>query len=58
MAIASLVENRRLILPEAETIVWMMVFEDVLLILLISLFSAQGGTRSPSSSSRSRCLPR
>ena len=41
MAIASLVENRRLILPEAETIVWMMVFEDVLLILLISLFSAQ-----------------
>jgi CPA2 family monovalent cation:H+ antiporter-2 len=43
MAIASLVENRRLILPEAETIVWMMVFEDVLLILLISLFSAQVG---------------
>ena len=43
MAIASLVENRRLILPEAETIVWMMVFEDVLLILLISLFSLQGG---------------
>jgi CPA2 family monovalent cation:H+ antiporter-2 len=43
MAISSLVENRRLILPEAETIVWMMVFEDVLLILLISLFSAQGG---------------
>ncbi|MDD1670588.1 MAG: cation:proton antiporter, partial [Methanomicrobiales archaeon] len=42
MAIASLVENRRLILPEAETIVWMMVFEDVLLILLISVFSAQG----------------
>ncbi|MDD1661446.1 MAG: cation:proton antiporter [Methanomicrobiales archaeon] len=41
MAIASLVENRRLILPEAETIVWMMVFEDVVLILLISLFSAQ-----------------
>ncbi|HMA04581.1 MAG TPA: cation:proton antiporter [Methanomicrobiales archaeon] len=41
MAIASLVENRRLILPEAETIVWMMVFEDVLLILLISVFSAQ-----------------
>jgi len=43
MTIASLVENRRLILPEAETIVWMMVFEDVLLILLISLFSAQVG---------------
>lgn len=43
MAISSLVENRRLILPEAETIVWMMVFEDVLLILLISLFSAQEG---------------
>jgi len=41
MAIASLVENRRLILPESETIVWMMVFEDVVLILLISLFSAQ-----------------
>jgi CPA2 family monovalent cation:H+ antiporter-2 len=43
MSIASLVENRRLILPEAETIVWMMVFEDVLLILLISLFSARVG---------------
>lgn len=43
MSIASLVENRRLILPEAETIVWMLVFEDVLLILLISLFSAQVG---------------
>jgi CPA2 family monovalent cation:H+ antiporter-2 len=43
MAISSLVENRRLILPEAETIVWMMVFEDVLLILLISLFSAPAG---------------
>jgi CPA2 family monovalent cation:H+ antiporter-2 len=42
MAIASLVENRRLIFPEAETIVWLMVFEDVLLILLISLFSLQG----------------
>jgi CPA2 family monovalent cation:H+ antiporter-2 len=43
MSIGSLVENRRLILPEAETIVWMMVFEDVLLILLISLFSARVG---------------
>jgi monovalent cation:H+ antiporter-2, CPA2 family len=42
MAIASLVENRRLILPEAETIVWLMVFEDVLLILLIAAFSLQG----------------
>jgi CPA2 family monovalent cation:H+ antiporter-2 len=43
MTIASLVENRRLILSEAETIVWMMVFEDVFLILLISLFSARAG---------------
>ena len=42
MAIASLVENRRLIYPESETIVWMMVFEDVLLILLISLFAIEG----------------
>lgn len=42
MAIASLVENRRLIFPEAETIVWLMVFEDVFLILLISVFSLQG----------------
>ena len=42
MAIASLVENRRLILSEAETIVWLMVFEDVVLILLISFFSIQG----------------
>ncbi|HZD43760.1 MAG TPA: cation:proton antiporter, partial [Methanomicrobiales archaeon] len=39
MAVASLVENRKLILPEAETVVWMMIFEDILLILLLSAIS-------------------
>jgi CPA2 family monovalent cation:H+ antiporter-2 len=44
MAVASLIENRKLIRPEAETIVWMMVFEDVLLILLLSVISAGGAS--------------
>jgi monovalent cation:H+ antiporter-2, CPA2 family len=32
---ASLIENRKLILRESETVVWMMLFEDIVLILLI-----------------------
>jgi CPA2 family monovalent cation:H+ antiporter-2 len=45
MAVASLIENKKLILPEAETIVWLMIFEDVLLIFLLSAISA--GSSSP-----------
>jgi CPA2 family monovalent cation:H+ antiporter-2 len=45
MAVASLIENKKLIRPEAETIVWMMVFEDVLLVFLLSVTSA--GAASP-----------
>ena len=45
MAVASLVENRKLLFPESETIVWLMVIEDVLLILLLSFFTA--GSENP-----------
>lgn len=36
----SLIERGRLVLPEASTIVWMMIFEDLALVALIALFSA------------------
>jgi K+:H+ antiporter subunit KhtU len=45
IAVASLVENRKLLLPESETIVWLMVIEDVLLILILAFFTA--GTGNP-----------
>ncbi|MDD1656199.1 MAG: cation:proton antiporter [Methanomicrobiales archaeon] len=45
MAVASLIENRKLLLPESETIVWLMVIEDVILILFLSLFTA--GAENP-----------
>jgi len=44
MAVASLIENKKLINPEAETIVWMMIFEDVLLILLLSVISVEASS--------------
>ncbi|AEA46715.1 cation:proton antiporter [Archaeoglobus veneficus] len=40
IVIQSLIENRKLIFSEAETIIWLMVFEDILLILLILAISA------------------
>jgi CPA2 family monovalent cation:H+ antiporter-2 len=40
MAITSLIENRKLMLREAETIIWLMVFEDLILILVLALISA------------------
>jgi CPA2 family monovalent cation:H+ antiporter-2 len=40
MAITSLIENRKLMLREAETIIWLMVFEDLILILFLALISA------------------
>jgi len=40
MAITSLIENRKLMLREAETIIWLMVFEDLILIIFLALISA------------------
>jgi CPA2 family monovalent cation:H+ antiporter-2 len=40
MAITSLIENRKLMLREAETVIWLMVFEDLVLIIFLALISA------------------
>jgi CPA2 family monovalent cation:H+ antiporter-2 len=40
MALTSLIENRKLMLKEADTIIWLMVFEDLVLILFLALISA------------------
>ncbi|HET6581355.1 MAG TPA: cation:proton antiporter [Methanoregula sp.] len=40
MAITSLIENRKLLLREAETVIWLMVFEDLILIIFLALISA------------------
>jgi CPA2 family monovalent cation:H+ antiporter-2 len=39
MAITSLIENRKLMLREAETVIWLMVFEDLILIIFLALIS-------------------
>jgi K+:H+ antiporter subunit KhtU len=39
MAITSLIENRKLMFREAETVVWLMVFEDLILIIVLALIS-------------------
>ena len=45
IVISSLIENRRLIYPEAETVVWLMVFEDIILaILLVTLTAFMAGS--------------
>ncbi len=45
ITISSLIENKRLIYPEAETVVWLMVFEDIILaILLVVLTSIMSGS--------------
>jgi CPA2 family monovalent cation:H+ antiporter-2 len=41
MALASLIENKRLILREAETVVWLMIFEDIVLVGFFILLSAK-----------------
>ncbi len=47
MALSSLIENRKLGFRESETVVWLMVFEDIVLVLFIILLAAtQGGTVS------------
>jgi len=40
MAVSSLIENRKLAAPESETILWLMVFEDIMLLFIIVAFSA------------------
>ncbi|MBC7110374.1 MAG: cation:proton antiporter [Archaeoglobi archaeon] len=42
IVLQSLIENRKLIFPESETIVWIMVFEDLMIIPLVSILSAEG----------------
>jgi CPA2 family monovalent cation:H+ antiporter-2 len=45
IVISSLIENKRLIYPEAETVVWLMVFEDIILaILLVTLTALMAGS--------------
>ncbi len=45
MAITSLIENRKLMMREAETVIWLMVFEDLVLIIFLTLISA--GDQNP-----------
>ena len=40
MAITSLIENRKLMLREAETVIWLMMFEDLILILFLAVISS------------------
>ncbi|MCQ8893359.1 MAG: cation:proton antiporter [Methanolinea sp.] len=42
MAVTSLVENKKLLMREAETIVWLMVFEDIVIILVLAFFGSSG----------------
>ena len=35
LAFASILENKKMVFRESETVVWMMVFEDIVLVLLI-----------------------
>jgi CPA2 family monovalent cation:H+ antiporter-2 len=43
IALGSLVENRRLLSPESETIIWLMVLEDLIMVLLIFVVSTELG---------------
>ncbi len=40
IVITSLVENRKLMMRETETIIWLMVFEDMVLIIILALLSS------------------
>ncbi|AKG91798.1 Kef-type K+ transport system, membrane component [Geoglobus ahangari] len=44
IVIQSLIENRKLIMREAETVVWIMVFEDIVIAILIILNSLDPST--------------
>jgi monovalent cation:H+ antiporter-2, CPA2 family len=39
MALTSLIENRKLMLREAETVIWLMMFEDLVLIIFLAIIS-------------------
>jgi len=43
IVIQSLIEGRKLIFPESETTIWLMIFEDIVLILLILAVTAEAG---------------
>jgi len=40
MAVTSLIENRKLMMRESEAIIWLMVFEDLVMIIVLALLSA------------------
>lgn len=40
IVITSLIENRKLMIREAETIIWVVIFEDLILIVILALLSA------------------
>jgi CPA2 family monovalent cation:H+ antiporter-2 len=40
MAVTSLIENRKLMLREAETVIWLIMFEDLVLIVFLAIVSA------------------
>jgi len=41
MAVTSLIENRKLMMRESEAIIWLMVFEDLAMIIVLALLSAK-----------------
>jgi CPA2 family monovalent cation:H+ antiporter-2 len=41
VAVTSLIENRRLVSPESETIVWLLIFEDLIMVFLIFFISTE-----------------
>jgi len=43
VALATLIENRRLLSPESETIIWLMMLEDLIMVFLIFVVSAEFG---------------
>jgi CPA2 family monovalent cation:H+ antiporter-2 len=43
VALATLIENRRLLSAESETIIWLMVLEDLVMVFLIFIVSAELG---------------
>jgi CPA2 family monovalent cation:H+ antiporter-2 len=43
MAVTSLIENHKLLLRESETVVWLMIFEDIVLIIFLAFMGNSGG---------------
>jgi len=42
MAVTSLIENHKLLLRESETVVWLMIFEDIVLIIFLAFLGNSG----------------